>query len=100
MMTTMMKLTTKFKFFVGKIEVIRFTQPRYPRMVTREMSYPEEYVVEDMRSIFRSGWRACERGREIYDNPFSVDSRLIYAQHNAWERGWLECYHNHPSRQI
>jgi hypothetical protein len=90
-----------FKFLrENNIEAIRFVQPRYPRIVTRELElfYPEEYVVEDLRSIFRSGWRACERGREIYSNPFSAESRLIYAQYDAWERGWLECYHNHPSR--
>ena len=92
-----------FKFFQGEVKVrlenISIIQPRYPRIITREIPYPQEYEDRVVRDIFRKGWRACERGREIYDNPFGVTSRLIYVQHRAWERGWLECYHNHPSRQ-
>jgi len=94
-----MMIITNFKFFVGKVERIIFSQPRYPRVITRLIPYPEEYEDRVLRDTFRGGWRACERGREIYSNPFSVPSQLIYAQHRAWERGWLECYHNHPSRQ-
>lgn len=91
-----------FKFFQGDVKLrlgnITITQPRYPRIVTSEIQYPEEYVDRVLRDLFRKGWRACERGREIYSNPFGVASRLIYTQYRAWERGWLECYHNHPSR--
>jgi hypothetical protein len=94
-----MMIITNFKFFVGKVERIIFSQPRYPRVITCEVPYPEEYNTTDLKRIFRRGWRACEYGRDIYENPYSVREELIYTLHRAWERGWLECYHNHPSRQ-
>jgi hypothetical protein len=88
----------KFKFLSGKIEKLTFVQRRYPRIFTRNIPYPEEYS-NDLKGIFRNGWRTCERGGQIYDNPYSHVNELIYARHEAWERGWLECYHNHPSRR-
>jgi hypothetical protein len=79
------------------MENVRITQPRYPRVPMRLIAYPEEYPPE-LKREFRHGWRACEQGRDIYENPYSVREELIYSLYRAWERGWLECYHNHPSR--
>ena len=87
-----------FKFFRGIIERIVFVQPRYPRTPISQIPYPESCETPEEERTFRRGWRACEQGREIHSNPFSNREQLIYSLHRAWERGWLECYHNHPSR--
>jgi len=88
-----------FKFLRKNIAVsITFVQPRYPRFPTRQVPAVEGYDTPELRGIFLRGWRACEHGRDIHENPYSVREELIYILHRAWERGWLECYHNHPSR--
>jgi hypothetical protein len=97
----------KFNFFRGIVsarivnleERLTFLQPRYPRTPIVLIPYPENYETPEEKKIFRRGWRACERGGEIYDNPYSNQENLIYSLHDAWEIGWLECYHHHPSRQ-
>jgi hypothetical protein len=74
-----------FKFF-QKFEPyqleIQFPQPRYPRAPIRAIPYPENYVAE-FKTIFRRGWRACERGLNVYDNPYSTTEQLIYVRHEA-----------------
>jgi hypothetical protein len=93
-----MKTFKFFQKFVPYQMELHFTQPRYPRFPTRQVPAIEGYDTPELRSIFLAGWRACEHGREIFDNPYSTREELIYSLHRAWERGWLECYHNHPSR--
>jgi hypothetical protein len=73
-------------------------QPRYPRTPIGQIPYPESCETPEEKRIYRKGWRACEQGREIHSNPYSNRENLIYTLHRAWEIGWLECYHNHPSR--
>ena len=97
---------SKFNFFRGIIsgrivnleERLTFLQPRYPSIPIDEILCPEEYEELHQRREYRSGWRDCERGMEIHDNPYSTRENLVYSLHRSWERGWLECYHNHPSR--
>jgi len=97
----------KFNFFRGIVsarivnleERLTFLQPRYPRTPIGQISYPEEYDDVERRT-FRLGWRGCERGMEIHNNPYSIRENLVYSSHQSWERGWLECYHRHPSRVI
>jgi hypothetical protein len=99
---------SKFKFFRGLIKKARvinlqnriyFVEPRYPRIPSRQIPYPEDYTT-DFKRIFRQGWRSCEQGGEIYNNPYSDRETLIYSLHQTWERGYLECYHHHPSRRV
>lgn len=73
-------------------------QPRYPSISIDQILYPEECTDIHQRRIYRLGWMGCERGMEIHDNPYSNRENLVYSLHRSWERGWLECYHNHPSR--
>ena len=98
-----------FNFFRGIVSarVVNITnrlnelnnpQPRYPRIPIDNIPYPTNYTEIEERRIFRRGWRACERGNEIYDNPYSRYDQLPYSLYDTWEIGWLECYHNHPSR--
>lgn len=90
-----------FKFFRGKkIKEARsaILQPRYPRAPLGFITYPENFVDMEQRRIYRRGWRACERGNEIYNNPYNRAETLIYSLYDAWERGFLECYLNHPIR--
>ena len=98
-------MISKFTFFKGitggRIHNTTFPVPperRHPRLPTSRVPSIEEYDTPELRSIFLQGWRACEHGREIHSNPYSTREELIYSLHRAWERGWLECYHNHPSR--
>lgn len=99
---------SKFNFFRGIIsarkvnleERLTFVQPRYPSIPMDEITYPEEYEDLHQRRIYRLGWRGCERGMEIHNNPYGNRENLVYSLHQSWERGWLECYHNHPSRLI
>lgn len=95
-------MNNTFKFFQKLVPhqlELQFPQPRYPRFPTRQVPAIEGYDTPELRGIFLAGWRACEHGREIFDNPYSTREELIYLLHRAWERGWLECYHNHPSRE-
>lgn len=88
-----------FKFFEGILrKSIVGIQPRYPRTLMRDIPYPEEYDIPEMKTLFRRGWRACERGEDIHANPYGSNDALIYYLYNAWERGWLECYHNNSYR--
>ena len=98
----------KFKFLRGFISAriiniedrLTFVQPRYPRIPMNQIPYPENCETREEKRIFSRGWRSCERGMEVHDNPYSNQENLIYSLHDAWEIGWLECYHHHPSRQI
>lgn len=103
----------KFNFFRGNINKsargisiantlneLYNIQPRYPSISIDQILYPEEYVDIHQRRIYRLGWRGCESGVEIYDNPYGTRENLIYSSHQSWERGWLECYHRHPARII
>ena len=89
-----------FKFFQKFIPYqleISFPHRRYLRFPTRQVPSIEGYNTPELRSIFLQGWRACEQGNQIYNNPHSRYNQIIY---DAWEVGYLECYHNHPSRDI
>lgn len=98
---------SKFNFFRGFVSAriinlgnrLTFLRSRYPRIPIGQIPYPENYETTEEKRIFSKGWRACERGMEIHDNPYSNRENLIYSLHQSWERGWLECYHHHPSRQ-
>jgi hypothetical protein len=85
---------------VNTLNELNNPQPRYPRIPMDQISYPEEYEDIHQRRTFRLGWRACERGMAIHENLYSNQENLIYSLHQIWERGWLECYHHHPSRVI
>jgi len=97
----------KFKFLRGFIsarivnieERLTLAQPRYPRTPMGQIPYPENCETPGEKKIFRRGWRACERGMEVYDNPYSNREELIYSLHRIWESGYLECFLHHPSRQ-
>ena len=91
-------MISDFKFLSNKVKGISFVQPRYPRFPTSQVPSIEEYDTPELRSIFLMGWRACEQGRDIFENPYSIREELIYSLYGAWEKGWLECYHNHPYR--
>jgi hypothetical protein len=82
-----------FKFFRPN-NVKRFTKIRIDLI-----TYPEDIVGRpDHKRTFRRGWRACEDGREVYDNPYANPNNLIYSLHRSWERGYIECYLNHPEK--
>ena len=90
-----------FKFFQKFIPYqleMSFPHRRYPRFPMNQLSFPEQINTIELRRIFTQGWRACEQGNQIYDNPCSRYDQLEYSSYDAWEIGWLECYHNHPSR--
>jgi len=92
-----------FTFFHGIVKKSRvntiITNNRLRRLPNSQVPARPGYDTPELRSIFLQGWRACEHGREIYSNPYSNRENLIYSLHDAWEIGWLECYHHHPSRQ-
>ena len=99
----------KFRFFQGMVgasivsiglpmETVRITQPRYPRTPIGLIPYPEECDHPGLRQVFRNGWRACERGMDVFDNPYAHSETMIYSMHIAWERGYIECYLRHSSR--
>jgi hypothetical protein len=98
----------KFNFLRGIIsarivnieERLTLAQPRYPRIPMGQIPYPENCETPREKRIFGRGWRACERGMEVYDNPYSNREELIYSLHRIWESGYLECFLHHPSRQI
>jgi hypothetical protein len=62
------------------------------RTPIRQIPIPEEWNTPEFHRIFIQGWRACERGEEIYNNPYGRVENLIYSLHNAWERGYLDCF--------
>lgn len=85
-----------FKFFHGLTKKSRvntiITNNRLTRTPIRQISIPEEWNTPHFSSIFLQGWRACERGEEVYNNPYGNVEDLIYSQHSAWERGYLDCF--------
>ena len=85
-----------FKFFHGLTKKSRvntiITNNRLTRTPIRQIPIPEEWNTPEFHRIFLQGWRACERGEEIYNNPYSNVENLIYSQHEAWERGYLDCF--------
>ena len=85
-----------FKFFHGLTKKSRvntiITNNRLTRTPIRQISIPEEWNTPHFSRIFLQGWRACERGEEVYNNPYGNVEDLIYSLHNAWERGYLDCF--------
>ena len=68
------------------------TNNRLTRLPISQIPIPEEWNTPHFSRTFMQGWRACERGEEIYNNPYSNVENLIYSQHEAWERGYLDCF--------
>jgi len=85
-----------FKFFHGLTNKSRVNVEnrltRLSRIPIRQIPYPEDINTLELRRTFLQGWRACERGEEIYNNPYGNREELIYSLHTAWERGYFECY--------
>jgi len=85
-----------FTFFHGITKKSRvntiITNNRLTRTPIRQIPYPEDINTLELRRTFLQGWRACERGEEIYNNPIVNVENLIYSQHSAWERGYFECF--------
>lgn len=80
-------------YFLGGI-----LPPRYPRIPSTQIPYSESYETEEEKRAFKMGWRSCERGGEVFNNPYSNREELIYPLHRAWESGYVECYINHPTK--
>jgi len=85
-----------FKFFHGLTKKSRvntiITNNRLRRLPNSQVPARPGYDTPELRSIFLQGWRACERGEEIYNNPYGNVENLIDSLHTAWERGYFECY--------
>ena len=85
-----------FTFFHGITKKSRvntiITNNRLTRTPIRQIPYPEDINTLELRRTFLQGWRACEIGEEIYNNPYDNREELIYSQHSAWERGYFECF--------
>jgi hypothetical protein len=85
-----------FTFFHGvtKKSMVNtiITNNRLTRTPIRQIPYPEDINTLELRRTFLQGWRACERGEEIYNNPIVNVENLIYSLHSAWERGYFECF--------
>jgi len=85
-----------FKFFHGLTKKSRvntiITNNRLRRLPNSQVPARPGYDTPELRSIFLQGWRACERGEEIYNNPYGHLENLLYSLHNAWEVGYLDCY--------
>jgi hypothetical protein len=85
-----------FKFFHGLTKKSRVntitTNNRLRRLPNSQVPARPGYDTPELRSIFLQGWRACERGEEVYNNPYSHIENLLYSLHNAWEVGYLDCY--------
>ena len=85
-----------FKFFHGLTKKSRvntiITNNRLRRLPNSQVPARPGYDTPELRSIFLQGWRACERGQEIYNNPYGHLENLLYSLHNAWEVGYLDCY--------
>ena len=86
-----------FKFFHGPTKKSRvntiITNNRLTRTPTLQVPVRQGYNTPEFSGIFIQGWRACERGEEVYNNPYgNVEDDLIYSQHSAWEMGYLDCF--------
>lgn len=85
-----------FTFFHGITKKSRvntiITNNRLRRLPNSQVPARPGYDTPELRSIFLQGWRACERGEEIYNNPYGHLENLLYSLHNAWEVGYLDCY--------
>ena len=85
-----------FKFFHGPTKKSRvntiITNNRLTRTPIRQVPTRQGYDTPELRGIFLQGWRACERGQEVYNNPYGNVENLIYSQHSAWEMGYLDCF--------
>jgi hypothetical protein len=85
-----------FTFFHGITKKSRVNtiilNNRLTRTPIRQIPIPEEWNTPEFNRIFLQGWRACERGEEVYNNPYGNVEDLIYSQHEAWERGYLDCF--------
>ena len=85
-----------FKFFHGLTKKSRvntiITNNRLTRTPVRQIPVRQGYNTPHFSRTFMQGWRACERGEEIYNNPYGNVENLIYSQHSAWERGYLDCF--------
>ena len=85
-----------FTFFHGITKKSRvntiITNNRLTRTPIRQIPVRQGYNTPEFSGIFLQGWRACERGEEIYNNPYGNLENLIYSQHEAWERGYLDCF--------
>lgn len=85
-----------FTFFHGITKKSRvntiITNNRLTRTPVRQIPVRQGYDTPEPRRIFMQGWRACERGEEIYNNPYGNVENLIYSQHSAWEMGYLDCF--------
>jgi len=68
------------------------TNNRLTRTPIRQIPVRQGYNTPEFSGIFLQGWRACERGEEVYNNPYGNVENLIYSQHSAWERGYFECF--------
>lgn len=84
-----------FTFFHGITKKSRvntiITNNRLTRTPIRQIPIPEEWNTPEFHRIFLQGWRSYERG-EVYDNPYANVENQIYSLHNAWERGYLDCF--------
>jgi len=82
-----------FTFFHGIVKKSRVnTNNRLSRTPVRRIPIPEDINTRELNRTFLQGWRACERGEEIYNNPYGNVENLIDSLHTAWERGYFECY--------
>ena len=86
-----------FTFFHGITKKSRvntiITNNRLTRTPIRQIPVRQGYNTPEFSGIFIQGWRACERGEEVYNNPYgNVEDDLIYSQHSAWEMGYLDCF--------
>ena len=85
-----------FKFFHGLTKKSRvntiITNNRLTRTPIRQIPVRQGYNTPEFSGIFLQGWRACERGEEVYNNPYGNVENLIYSQHSAWEMGYLDCF--------
>jgi hypothetical protein len=66
-------------------------QPRQRRIPTGQIPVPSFYHPE-LQPVFRSGWRACERGIEIYHCPHTSTDEHTVTMRRAWEYGYTECF--------
>jgi hypothetical protein len=85
-----------FTFFHGITKKSRvntiITNNRLTRTPVRQIPVRQGYNTPEFSGIFLQGWRACERGEEVYNNPYGNVENLIYSQHSAWEMGYLDCF--------
>jgi hypothetical protein len=85
-----------FKFFHGLTKKSRvntiITNNRLTRTPVRQIPIRQGYNTHLLSGAFLQGWRACERGEEIYNNPYGNVENLIYSLHSAWEMGYLDCF--------